>query len=215
VTVNGELIPKDPWRTDDYLRNTHHEDAFSNILKLYMDMTGYISLGTPKVVLMLHAGGGIIVPLPKHTHTFPDRFFYLGGARSLRGVPEEGLCAQDEYQNFLDERKNDPNRAAVCFQGGELMVLYKIELRTMLRGGFGLAFFVDAGNVWHGWDDSYETGGVNGWYKIFYDLRFTAGAGIRYMTPVGPINLDVGFLLNRRDELGEPIGAFHFSIGTF
>lgn len=219
VEVGGVKIPRDPYRTDDYLKNTHHETAYTNALKLYLDMTGYISLGTPKVVLMLHAGGGIMVDLPRHTHTFPDRFFYLGGARSLRGVPEEGLCAQDEYDAYLDAKKgSDPegqNRAAVCFQGGELMVMYKVELRTMLRGSFGLAFFLDAGNLWHGWDDRYGTDGVDGWYKIFYDLRFTAGAGIRYITPVGPINLDVGFLLNRRDVLDEPIGAFHFSIGTF
>jgi outer membrane protein assembly factor BamA len=204
VTVDGRRVPNAPYRTEHDLSYAHHETAYSNLLKLYLDVTGYIKLGTPKVVLMLHAGGGIIVPLPEHTHTFPDRFFYLGGARSLRGVPEEALCAEDVY----DQKRQ-------CFQGGELMVIYKAELRTMLRGNFGLAFFVDAGNLWRGWDGRYGTRGVDGWYKVFYDLRYTAGAGIRYITPVGPINLDVGFLLNRHDDIGEPIGSFHFSIGTF
>ncbi len=204
VTDDGSPVPEDPYRSDQYLKARHHETATTNILKLYLDLTGYFSLGTPRVVLMLHAGAGIIVPLMNHTQTFPDRFFYLGGARSLRGVPEEGLCAQDEYR---DKQQ--------CFQGGELMVMYKTELRVMLRGNLGLAFFVDAGNLWHGWNDMYGTGGVGHWYSVFYDLRFTAGAGVRYITPVGPINLDVGFLLNRHDVLGEPVGAFHFSIGTF
>lgn len=204
--INGERIPEGPYRTTRYGRDVHHEMAMSNILKIYADLTGYISLGTPRLVLMLHAGGGIIVPLPGHTHTFPDRFFYLGGSRSLRGVAEEGLCAQDEWQ----DKESHP-----CFLGGELMVTYKAELRVMLRGNFGLAFFLDTGNLWHGWDDRYETSGLGEWYNIFAELRYTTGMGIRYITPVGPINLDVGFLLNRHENVGDPIGQFHFSIGTF
>jgi outer membrane protein assembly factor BamA len=202
--IDGERIPLGTYRTTHYAQDVHHEKAISNILKIYADVTGYISLGTPRVVLMLHAGTGIIVPLPGHTHTFPDRFFYLGGARTLRGVPEEALCAQDE---FAEKQQ--------CFLGGELMVMYKTELRVMVRGNFGLAFFVDAGNIWHGWDDRYETKGLEDWYDVFAELRYTAGMGIRYITPVGPINLDVGFLLNRREALHDPVGQFHFSIGTF
>ncbi|MBW2261331.1 MAG: BamA/TamA family outer membrane protein, partial [Deltaproteobacteria bacterium] len=209
--LSGERIPLGTYRTTHYAQDVHHEKALSNILKIYTDVTGYISLGTPRVVLMLHAGGGIIVPLPGHTHTFPDRFFYLGGSRTLRGVPEEGLCAQDEYKKGQAKDQS----LGTCFLGGELMVLYKTELRVMVKAGFGLAFFIDAGNIWHGWDDRYETDGLDRWYNVFAELRYTAGMGIRYITPVGPINLDVGFLLNRREELGDPIGQFHFSIGTF
>ncbi len=207
VAVGGQRLPAAPYRTGEFLKDVLHEEARPNILKFYGDMTGYISLGTPRLVLMLHTGGGIIVPLPGHTHTFPDRVFYLGGSRSLRGFPEESVCAQDEYA------KNKKN--GQCFLGGELMVILKVELRAMLKGSFGLAFFVDAGNLWHGWDDRYGTGGVGRWFRIFTDLRATAGMGIRYITPVGPINFDIGFLLNRREVLGEPIAGFHFSIGTF
>ena len=95
------------------------------------------------------------------------------------------------------------------------MVIYKLELRMMLRGSVGLALFTDMGNVWHGYDDRYGTAGLEHWYHLFTNLRVTAGAGLRFMTPVGPINLDVGFLLNRRESIGEPIAGFHFSIGTF
>jgi outer membrane protein assembly factor BamA len=204
VTVNGERVPQGPYRTGHYWKDVHHEKAMSNLLKIYADVTGYVALGTPRVVLMLHAGGGIIVPLPGHTHTFPDRLFYLGGSRSLRGVAEEGLCAEDEYRD-----------RSQCFLGGELMMIYKAELRVMLRGNLGLAFFVDTGNLWHGWDDRYGTNGLGRWYNIFADLRATSGVGVRYITPVGPLNFDVGFLLNRHEDVGDPIGQFHFSIGTF
>ena len=49
----------------------------------------------------------------------------------------------------------------------------------------------------------------------FFRLRPTTGFGLRMSTPVGPIALDYGFILLRREELGEPIGSLHFSIGLF
>jgi outer membrane translocation and assembly module TamA len=34
-------------------------------------------------------------------------------------------------------------------------------------------------------------------------------------TPVGPIALDYGVVLRRREDFGEPFGTLHFSIGLF
>jgi outer membrane translocation and assembly module TamA len=45
-------------------------------------------------------------------------------------------------------------------------------------------------------------------------LRWNAGVGLRYATPVGPLAVDYGFNLTRQVE-DEPFGAFHFSIGLF
>jgi len=42
-------------------------------------------------------------------------------------------------------------------------------------------------------------------------LKFTAGIGLRYKTPVGPIRVDYGIKLNR--EPGESRGELHFSLG--
>lgn len=43
------------------------------------------------------------------------------------------------------------------------------------------------------------------------DLKYTAGLGLRYSTPVGPLRVDYGFKLNR--ARGESSSAIHFSIG--
>ena len=43
------------------------------------------------------------------------------------------------------------------------------------------------------------------------DLRYAAGPGVRYNTPIGPIRVDVGFILNRR--AGDDFGRVEFSIG--
>ncbi len=42
-----------------------------------------------------------------------------------------------------------------------------------------------------------------------------AGLGVRYVTPVGPLALDVGFNLNPDEQLNEPIFAVQFSVGVF
>ncbi|RYZ35491.1 MAG: hypothetical protein EOO72_12095 [Myxococcaceae bacterium] len=46
-------------------------------------------------------------------------------------------------------------------------------------------------------------------------LRYAAGVGLRYVTPVGPLAFDVGFNLDRDEALNEAPTQFHFSIGTF
>ncbi|MEF9426387.1 MAG: BamA/TamA family outer membrane protein [Candidatus Mariimomonas ferrooxydans] len=59
--------------------------------------------------------------------------------------------------------------------------------------------FIDAGNVWK------KISEVNS------VLRYTAGLGLRYITPVGPVRLDYGHKLNRKGE--ESAGEIHFSFG--
>jgi outer membrane translocation and assembly module TamA len=43
------------------------------------------------------------------------------------------------------------------------------------------------------------------------ELRYAIGPGVRYNTPVGPLRLDVGFIVDRRT--GEDFGRVEFSIG--
>ena len=47
-------------------------------------------------------------------------------------------------------------------------------------------------------------------------IRVTSGFGVRYKSPIGPIRVDIGFKLDRRERLGtelEPRYVVHFSIG--
>jgi outer membrane protein insertion porin family len=71
-------------------------------------------------------------------------------------------------------------------------------------GDVGAALFLDGGNVF---DRTTEFS--------LGELRGSAGFGIRYKSPIGPIRFDVGFKLERRVTGGrlEPPRAFHFSIG--
>ena len=62
----------------------------------------------------------------------------------------------------------------------------RAEYRFPIFGPVGGAIFGDVGNTFV---DS----------KIhFDDLRYGAGLGFRYLSPVGPLRIDVGFPLQRR-----------------
>jgi len=85
-------------------------------------------------------------------------------------------------------------------EGGDKMVILNGEIRFPFFQGLGLVTFVDSGNVWTKGED----------FKPLV-LKTTAGAGIRYDTPVGPLRLDVGCKLDR--EVGEERCLPHFTLG--
>ena len=45
------------------------------------------------------------------------------------------------------------------------------------------------------------------------DFRSDAGAGIRWISPMGPLRVEYGFKLDPED--GEDMGKFQFSMGAF
>ncbi|MBW1737348.1 MAG: BamA/TamA family outer membrane protein [Deltaproteobacteria bacterium] len=86
--------------------------------------------------------------------------------------------------------------------GGEKMMVYNVEYRFPLlkeQGLVGLVFF-DAGNVFTK-DESYTFSGI----------RRSAGGGLRWYSPIGPLRLEYGWNLNRRDY--EKSGRWEFTVG--
>ncbi len=59
----------------------------------------------------------------------------------------------------------------------------------------------DAGNAWSENED------------YFNDLRYSIGGGIRWFSPMGPLRLEWGYNLDKREN--EPPSNFEFSIGSF
>ena len=87
--------------------------------------------------------------------------------------------------------------------GGEKMMVYNLEYHFPLvkeQGIIGLVFF-DAGNVFESGDN-----------YTFSGIRMSAGGGIRWYSPMGPLRLEWGYNLDRRED--EPSGNFEFSVGS-
>jgi outer membrane protein insertion porin family len=110
--------------------------------------------------------------------------FFLGGRTTVRGYSHDTLGPEGE--------DGSPT-------GGNVFALVNAEFRIPVRKGFGIVTFIDGGNVWQVVND------------VGFDLRFTAGIGLRYSTPVGPIRIDYGHKLDKLPD--ESAGELHFSIG--
>ncbi len=113
--------------------------------------------------------------------------FFLGGINTVRGYDYQTISPRDK-DGFLI--------------GGTKMMCYNVEYRFPLlkeQGVVGLVFF-DAGNVF---DDSQS------W--TFSGIKKSAGAGIRWYSPIGPLRLEYGFKLDRQGD--ESPGKWEFSIG--
>jgi outer membrane protein insertion porin family len=160
------------------------------------------------LVLALQLRGGRVFHLENGSRTYPNRAFFLGGVDTLRGFLQDQVIPQDQL-DALDraEMAGGNLEPSSIVRSGDFFYLLRAELRFAIVGDLQGGIFADVGNVWAD-ADSVQPGDL-------IRLRWTAGIGIRYATPVGPLAVDYGFNLTRREDRGEPFGALHFSIGLF
>lgn len=116
--------------------------------------------------------------------TPPDKLFFAGGGGSVRGYAFRniGVVKGDEVL------------------GGRSLIEGSVELRTRVTETIGLVGFADAGYV-----------GEESFPDFSEDVRIGVGVGLRYLTGLGPIRLDVAVPLDRRAD--DPSVAFYVGIG--
>jgi outer membrane protein assembly factor BamA len=194
-------------------------DIHTNLVKLQGTLSAYLPMSR-NTTLALSVRGGRIFPLDQRSRTIIPKRFFMGGATSMRGFAEEEMVPQDLRAGLADQSHNcassitgaactavGKNLAAggmVASEGGESYMLFKGELRLGLTSNVEAGFFVDLGNLWS-----------NPASFRLLDLRPNAGAGLRFVTPVGPAALDVGFNLVQDTRINERLWALHFTIGLF
>ena len=112
--------------------------------------------------------------------------YVLGGLSTIRGLQYLGISGSGTSDAL----------------GGTSMLVFNLEIVFPLIKNAGMkgVVFYDTGNTW------------NGGYHL-NDLRQTAGAGIRWYSPIGPLRLEYGYVLDRKEN--ESAGRFEFSIGMF
>ncbi|MCZ4305385.1 outer membrane protein assembly factor BamA [Zoogloeaceae bacterium G21618-S1] len=121
--------------------------------------------------------------------------FYAGGIGSIRGFKQSSLGPR-----ILN---TDGDLDAV---GGNRRLIANAEYYFPLPGtgrdrSFRLSAFFDAGNVW-GQDEKLE----------FSELRYSAGLGFSWSSPIGPLKLSVGFPLKKKED--DKIQRFQFQLGS-
>jgi outer membrane protein insertion porin family len=200
VSATGELARTLASDADEL--EAQESDFKSRFVKVSVTGSGYLPLGG-EWVLAGQARTGRIYHITEDSDTYPNRAFFLGGVDTMRGFLEDELIPQD----VVDEVDfNDPmfDVNTIVRRSGDAFVLFRAELRFPLYEQLHGGLFTDLGNLW-----------ARPERLDPFDLRPTAGFGLRLSTPVGPIALDWGFNLARRAALDERSSALHFSIGLF
>jgi outer membrane protein insertion porin family len=112
--------------------------------------------------------------------------FFLGGATTLRGQRTRSVAPKDDQGDVI---------------GGDKELLFNTELLIPVVARFRIALFFDAGNAYGFGTDFDPT-----------DLRYGAGVGVRFFSPLGPMRLDLGYNLDRKP--GEKEFQVNFTVGA-
>jgi translocation and assembly module TamA len=147
-------------------------------LRVVPEARGYLPLGE-RWVLAARALVGALVPLGEEEPPPIVARFFSGGASAMRG-----FYARQLSPGGLDEGEFVP-------LGGNGIVETQLELRYDLTASLAAVAFGDAASVSlpspepDAWEDAVRSGGA--------PVRYAAGLGFRYRTPVGPIRLDAAW----------------------
>jgi outer membrane protein assembly factor BamA len=199
AATRGTLLVAGIEHVHAYPAETNLTTATSDFLRLTGTAAGYVRLNQQGLAVALSVRGGRIVQLLRDSKTYPDRLFFLGGVDSLRGFLQDSVIPQDVATKILSGQFAVES---VAIRGGDVFINPRLELRIPFSGIWEGGVFLDTGNVW-----------VDPTNFDPFRLRYSAGAGIRVATPIGPIAFDYGINLIKRDW--EDRGNFHFAIGLF
>jgi outer membrane protein insertion porin family len=147
----------------------------------------YIPAGFWDSVFFLRGTAGIIRPYGGKEVPIYEKF-YVGGIQTVRGF-KFGYAGPRDING-------DP-------LGGENQLFFNAEwiFPVYIPAGLKGVLFLDVG---HAFDDS------SGW--LLNDTKKSAGFGVRWFSPMGPIRLELGFnLAPQKDESGS---VFDFAMGA-
>jgi outer membrane protein insertion porin family len=165
-------------------------------------------------VLRINTEAGLITSRSQKGVPLYERFF-LGGILSVRGFPYNRLGPL----GYVPPEPNPGGFNTELRLGGNAMLRTNIEIEFPIVSSVGIkgVVFTDAGNVWNlekKWcqipsfenDDTRQVCGFN-------KLRYSAGFGVRWFSPMGPLRFEWGFPFNPKPYDQEM--RFDFTIGQF
>ena len=182
--------------------------ADADFLKIFLQQTWYGQLGRFGVVATSFRAGAIEpfsaagerdpdlpAGLPNGEVPISERFF-AGGRTSHRAYARDALgllgATLVDQPGVVDKRE----------VGGNGLLLLNFDYRFPVTSSFGGVLFLDVGNVWADWRDIDAA-----------ELRFGAGLGVRYKSPIGPVRLELGWKLDPQPwESSSPV--FFLSLGN-
>lgn len=150
------------------------------------------------------AGYGIGLAKGSNGNDLPlfERYF-LGGINSIRGFAERSVGPRVPSNCSIPEGGTETVCKSTDVVGGDKSMVLNTELLFPIMEQYGIrgvAFF-DMGNAFN------DSQGFS-----FGDLRKSVGAGVRWMSPFGPLRVELGFPLNKQSD--DETSVLGFSIGS-
>ena len=157
----------------------------TEFLRGQLEYTHLLRIGD-RSVLAASARTGVIAPIGNTDEIPVTERYFNGGESTVRSFKEDELL---------------PSGASGDPQGGETATTLNLELRRAIGGNLTGAAFFDWGNVAEVVQDYFD----------FDGFRPGLGVGVRYLLPIGPVRLDLGYNPTANDD--EDDFVLHFSVG--
>jgi outer membrane protein insertion porin family len=191
---------------------------------VYTRLTGFLRFYYPiwgPFIFRTNLEGGWVSSRSSQGVPIYERYL-IGGINTIRGFQ---LFSLGPKVNILRQQEPSSNLAQFNI-GGNLQLILNTEIEFPILQAVqikGVIFF-DAGNAYNTETSKYcpnsrsvsnipDVFNPCNAYPTFQNLRYSAGFGFRWFSPIGPLRFEWGIPLNR--QKGEDPIVFEFTIGNF
>ncbi|WP_236250385.1 autotransporter assembly complex family protein [Microbulbifer sp. ALW1] len=161
-------------------------------------MTGYHTFDEvrfdPTLALRIKAG---VISGADNLEIPADERYYAGGGGSVRGYAYQALGPRRLIPSTV---AGEPPTLSDPI-GGRGLSEISLEGRFRFTESWGGVLFVDGGNAYADPQPSFD------------DLYWGAGFGVRYITSFAPVRFDIGFPLERREDVNDSAYQIYVSLG--
>jgi outer membrane protein insertion porin family len=185
---------------DPHLFSTQDSSNEVKFFESTLSSTAYTALSESKRVMWVNTlRAGYEANLSQQAQSgIPSSETFSLGANLIRGLDSSAHYPYVQQMNVS-------NITQFRVTADSYYYALSTELRFPFYKDLGLATFYDGGSIYISQPDVMLTS----------HYRQSIGFGLRYNTPVGPVKIDIGWLLDEHSEFGEPPYAIHFSVGDF
>jgi outer membrane protein insertion porin family len=191
---------------------------------VYTRLSGWFRFYQPiisSVILRFNLQGGVVTSRRDIGVPLFERFF-LGGIFDVRGYRLRTISPRLTLNSSTDPNSPLITNGAVI--GGNIQLYYNLEVEFPILTAVGIrgVVFTDGGNVFnteplycaaHGYAQSTVIDPCTSFLNNPTALRYSAGFGIRWQSPLGLLRFEWGFPLERLSF--EESSVFEFTIGNF
>lgn len=213
-----DVLPTADWRILDQAGETISSNLTFSLSRDTTDDYIFPSKGTKANVSVTHSGG-ILGGDTNYTQYGASLFAYqplpLGVVFSAKGrigyiqahedveIPIFNRYVLGGINTLRGFRYVGPTNGGTSdVIGGNTMLIFNVELvfPFIKDAGMKLAAFYDAGNAWNN--------------RLYVDdLRQSVGLGLRWYSPIGPLRLEYGHIIDDRGLNDDSSGRWEFTVG--